>query len=112
MTFELEVTDSSRLIDAEPRLMPCVVAKPVSELKLQMDEGKQESEENMLMRAIAANRNSSIASLAIACGFGGANGQPQKSKVYRMCSRLSAPHYPLAATAIRRQSRWLDAYAV
>ena len=88
MTFELEVTDSSRLIDAEPRLMPCVVAKPVSELKLQMDEGKQESEENMLMRAIAANRNSSIANLAVTCGFVGATGQPQKSKVHRLCGRL------------------------
>jgi hypothetical protein len=63
MTFELEVTDGSRLIDAEGRLMPSAVAKPVSELKLQIDEGKQKSEENMLMRAIAANRNSSIANL-------------------------------------------------
>ena len=46
MTFELEVADSARVIDAEGRLMPSVVAKPVSELKLQMEEGKQESEEN------------------------------------------------------------------
>ena len=69
MTFELEVADSARVIDAEGRLMPSVVAKPVSELKLQMEEGKQESEENMLMRAIAANRNISIANLAIKCGF-------------------------------------------
>ena len=69
MTFELEVADSARVIDAEGRLMPSVVAKPVSELKLQMEEGKQESEENLLMRAIAANRNSSIANLAIKCGI-------------------------------------------
>jgi len=88
MTFELEVADSARVIDAEGRLMPSVVAKPVSEFKLQMDEGKQESEENMLMRAIAANRNSSIANLAIKCGFVGATGQPQKSKVHAMCGRL------------------------
>ena len=79
MTFELEVTDGSRLIDAEGRLMPSAVAKPVSELKLQIDEGKQKSEENMLMRAIAANRNSSIANLAVTCGFVGATGQPQKN---------------------------------
>ncbi|MGY3548956.1 bifunctional DNA primase/polymerase [Bradyrhizobium sp. USDA 4469] len=88
MTFELEVADSARVIDAEGRLMPSVVAKPVSEIKLQMHEGQQESEENMLMRAIAANRNSSIANLAIMCGFVGATGQPQKSKVYAMCGRL------------------------
>ena len=88
MTFELEVADSARVIDAEGRLMPSVVAKPVSELKLQMEEGKQESEENMLMRAIAADRNSSIANLAIKCGFIGSTGQPQKSKVHAMCGRL------------------------
>ena len=88
MTFELEVADSTRVIDAEGRLMPSVVAKPVSELKLQMEEGKQESEENLLMRAIAANRNCSIANLAIKCGFIGGTGQPQKSKVHKMCSRL------------------------
>ena len=40
MTFELEVADSARVIDAEGRLMPSVVAKPVSELKLQMEEGQ------------------------------------------------------------------------
>ena len=81
MTFELEVADSARVIDAEGRLMPSVVAKPVSELKLQMEEGKQESEENMLMRAIAENRNISIANLAIKCGFVSSTGQPQKSTV-------------------------------
>jgi AAA domain/Bifunctional DNA primase/polymerase, N-terminal len=88
MTFELVVADSARVIDAEGRLMPSVVAKPVSELKLQMEEGKQESEENLLMRAIAADRNSSIANLAITCGFIGATDQPQKSKVHKMCGRL------------------------
>jgi hypothetical protein len=88
MTFELEVADSARVIDAEGRLMPSIVAKPVSEFKLQMEEGKQESEENMLMRAIASDRNMSIANLAITCGFIGATGQPQKSKVHAMCGRL------------------------
>ena len=88
MTFELEVADSARVIDAEGRLMPSVVAKPVSELKLQMEEGKQESDENMLMRAIAENRNSSIANLAIKCGFVSSTGQPQKSSVFKICNRL------------------------
>jgi DNA-binding PadR family transcriptional regulator len=40
------------------------------------------------MRAIATNRNSSIANVAVTCKFVGATGQPQKSKVYAMCSRL------------------------
>jgi hypothetical protein len=42
----------------------------------------------MLMRAIATNRNSSIANLAITCGFVGATGKPQKSKVFNICGRL------------------------
>ncbi|TFW53644.1 hypothetical protein CT676_40610 [Bradyrhizobium sp. MOS001] len=88
LAFELEVAESVRVIDAEGRLMPSVVAKPVSEFKLQMDEGKQESEENVLMHAIAADRNGSIANLAIKCGFIGGTGQPQKSKVHAMCGRL------------------------
>jgi hypothetical protein len=88
MTFELEVVDSTRVIDAEGRLMPSVVARPVSEFELQTNEGKQESEENMLMRAVASDRNMSIANLAIRCGFIGATGQPQKSKVHAMCGRL------------------------
>ena len=88
MTFELVISDSARVVDVEGRLIPSVVAKPISELKLQLDEGKQESDENALMRAIATNRNSSIANLAITCKFVGATGQPQKSKVYAMCSRL------------------------
>ncbi|QHO76251.1 hypothetical protein ACH79_30255 [Bradyrhizobium sp. CCBAU 051011] len=88
MTFELGIADSDRVIDAAGRLMPSVVAKPISEFKLQVEEGKQESDENMLMRAIAANRNSSIANLAIICGFVGATGKPQKSKVFAICGRL------------------------
>ena len=88
MTFELEVAESARVIDAAGRLMPSVVAKPVSELKLQMEESKQESEENMLMRAIAETRNISIASLAIKCGFVSSTGQPQKSSVFKICNRL------------------------
>src|SRR5262249_36022182 len=86
--FELELADSARVVDAAGRLVPSVVAKPVSEFKLQMDEGKQESEENLLMRAIAANRNRSIANLAVARGFVCATGQPEKSRWYAICSRL------------------------
>jgi hypothetical protein len=88
LTFELEIADSARVIDGAGRLMPSVVAKPVSEIKLQMEEGRQESDENMLMRAVATNRNSSIATLAVSCGFVGATGKPQKSKVFAICGRL------------------------
>jgi hypothetical protein len=88
MTFELEVADSARVIDAEGRLMPSVVAKPISELKQQMEEGKRENEDAMVLRAIAADRNISIAELAKKCGFVSSTGQPMKSTVFRICSQL------------------------
>ena len=43
--FELEGADSAKVVDADGRLMPSVIAKPVSELGLQMAEGRQESDE-------------------------------------------------------------------
>ena len=88
MTFELEVADSARVIDAKGRLMPSVVARPISELKQQMEEGKRESEDAMVLRAIAADRNISIAELARKCGFVNSAGQPMKSTVYRICNQL------------------------
>jgi hypothetical protein len=88
MTFELEVADSARVIDAEGRLMPSVVARPISELKQQMEEGKRENEDAMVLRAIAADRNISIAELARKCGFINSTGQPMKSTVFRICNQL------------------------
>ena len=88
MAFELEVADSARVIDAEGRLMPSVVARPISELKQQMEEGKRESEDAMVLRAIAADRNISIAELARKCGFVNSTGQPMKSTVFRICNQL------------------------
>ncbi len=88
MTFEMETVESSRVVDAEGRLMPSVVAKPVSEIKMQFVESRQEREEVTLLNFIAGNKNSSIADLAIKCNFISAAGNPQKSKVFAMCSRL------------------------
>lgn len=88
MTFEMETVESPRVVDAEGRRMPSVVAKPVSEIKMQFVESRQEREETTLLNCIARNRNSSIADLAIQCDFISAVGNPQKSKVFAMCSRL------------------------
>jgi hypothetical protein len=88
ITLELEVADSGRVIDAEGRLMPSVVARPISELKQQMEEGRRENEDAMMLRAIAADRNISIAELAKKCGFVSSTGQPMKSTVFRICSQL------------------------
>ena len=86
--FELEVADSAKVVDAEGRLMPSVIAKPVSELSLQMAEGRQESDENRVLQLIADDRKISIATIANKCGFLDSKGQPLKSKVFRICTGL------------------------
>ena len=88
LAFELDVADSDKVVDAEGRLMPSVVAKPVSELSLQLAEGRQESDESLVLRAININRKISIAGIATVCSFLDSNGRPQKSKVFRICSGL------------------------
>jgi hypothetical protein len=88
ITFEMETVESDKVKDAKGRKMPSVVAKPVSEIKLQFAEAKTEREEVVLLNFIAGNKNASVADLAIKCNFISAGGNPQKSKVFAMCSRL------------------------
>jgi hypothetical protein len=88
ITFEMETVTSDRVMDSKGRKMPSVVAKPVSEIKLQFAEAKQEREETTLLGFIARNKNASVADLAIKCNFISAAGNPQKSKVFAMCARL------------------------
>jgi hypothetical protein len=89
ITFEMETVESDQVKDAKGRKMPSVVAKPVSEIKMQFAETRTEREEITLLNFIASNKNSSIAELAIKCNFISAGGNPQKSKVYAMCQRLT-----------------------
>jgi hypothetical protein len=88
ITFEMETVESDKVKDAKGRKMPSVVAKPVSEIKLQFAEAKTEREEITLLNFIAGNKNASVADLAIKCNFISAAGNPQKSKVFAMCARL------------------------
>jgi hypothetical protein len=89
ITFEMETVESDQVKDAKGRKMPSVVAKPVSEIKMQFAETRTEREEITLLNFIASNKNSSIAELAIKCNFISAGGNPQKSKVFAMCQRLT-----------------------
>lgn len=89
ITFEMETVESDQVKDAKGRKMPSVVAKPVSEIKMQFAETRQEREEVTLLNFIASNKNASIADLAIKCNFISAGGNPQKSKVFAMCTRLT-----------------------
>lgn len=86
--FEMLTVESDKVIDADGRCMPSVVAKPVSEIKVQFAEAAQEREETTLLNFIAGNKNASISDMAIRCNFISAGGNPQKSKAYGMCQRL------------------------
>ncbi len=88
LTFEMSTVESARVVDADGRCMPSVIAKPISEIKIQLTEGKQQREEDMVLGFIANNKNISMNDLAIKCDFIGGTGQPQKSKAFGMCGRL------------------------
>jgi hypothetical protein len=88
MTFGLHVKTSARVHDSDGRLMPSIVAEPMSEMQIEAGEKVQESEENILLAVIGMNKGASIAAFARKAKFVGPNGQPQKSKVFRLCDRL------------------------
>lgn len=88
ITFEMETVESGNVVDAKGRKMPSVVAKPVSDIKIQFAEKRQEREEDMVLGFIARNKKISMGDLAIKCNFISAAGNPQKSKVFRLCSQL------------------------
>ena len=87
VSFELRVAESSRVIDADGRLMPSVVALPISEITVEAGEQFREADENRLMRFMHANERASFSELASKMGFT-ENGAPQKYRVQRIIARL------------------------
>lgn len=88
LTFKLETKTSDRVVNAAGELMPSVVASPITDFELEAGEARQETEENRLLFAINDAPRSSIAALALRANFVDETGQPQKSKVFRLCKRL------------------------
>jgi hypothetical protein len=88
LAFRLETRDSDRVVNAAGELMPSVVAVPITDFELEAGEAEQETEENILLGVIGMNPKASIAGLAHKARFMGETGQPQKSKVFRIISRL------------------------
>jgi hypothetical protein len=88
LAFRLETRDSDRVVNAAGELMPSVVAVPISDFELEAGEAAQETEENILLGVIGMNPKASIAVLANKARFVNEVGQPLKSKVFRIISRL------------------------
>ena len=87
LSFELTVASSERVKDAEGRLMPSVVAKPISEVTMEASETVQENDEDRILLLIHKNPKASFLELATKAGFV-VDGKPQKWRVQRIIARL------------------------
>jgi hypothetical protein len=87
LAFEIQVSSSPAVKDAEGRLMPAAVASPISETTLEAAEMVQESDENQLLQLMHKFPKVSFAELARRMGFV-VDGQPSKWKVQRIIERL------------------------
>jgi hypothetical protein len=81
MPFEMRVVESDRVTDANGVVMPSVVAVPISDLAVERTEAAQESDENLIMKIIAASPRASLRMIAEQAKF-------SKSKVERIFHRL------------------------
>jgi predicted transcriptional regulator len=81
MPFEMRTVECARVVDANGAVMPSVVAEPISQLALERSEAVQESDENLILKIIAASPRASLSQIGDAAKF-------TKSKVQRILSRL------------------------
>ena len=90
VTFQLRTVTHERLKDAKDRLIPTVVASPLSERGQEEIADAQRHREDELLAALAdpANGSASQADLARACGWFMGDGQPYKVLVGRVCRVL------------------------
>lgn len=88
LTFEIVTVTSPDVKDSEGRLMPSVIARPVTDMQIENAEGAQNRKLAEVMNYIARNPRSSQASIARGCGLTSPSGTPQKSTTSRICKRL------------------------
>jgi hypothetical protein len=82
MPFEMRVVESDRVTDANGVVMPSVVAVPISDLAVERTEADQESDENLIMKIVAASPRASLRHIAEVAKF-------SKGKVERIFHRLT-----------------------
>lgn len=86
--FGLERVTTPRLVDSKGKLIPTVIAKPLSDSEARERRESAHSNEDMVLAAMLANPNASIADIAGACGWKYKGGAPDKSKVQRALGTL------------------------
>jgi hypothetical protein len=90
ITFKLEKITTTQLVDSKGRLLPTVHAVAISGREEEEQEASAERDEDALLAALGGKKVLSIADLARACRWLLANGEPYKSKVDRVITRLLA----------------------
>ena len=88
ITFQLRSVSHERLRDTKNRVIPTVVAEPLSEMAEQELTKVARSDEDRLLQAIGTDPTASIAALAKTLGWLSAKNEPHKSKVHRVLGRL------------------------
>ena len=81
MSFEMVEEHCDTVKDADDRLLPSVVARPLTEAEVEASREKAESRENQLMRAMYGSQAASFQKLADKLGW-------QKYEVQRLMKRL------------------------
>jgi hypothetical protein len=88
LQFQLETVTHERLKDSRGRLIPTVVARPLSEESRQALAASSRRDEDQLLKAIAENPGASQNKLAIALGWLMGTGEPYRMKVSRAAQTL------------------------
>jgi hypothetical protein len=86
--FTLERVTTAQLKDSKGKLIPTVIAKPLSDAEYRERREAAHSNEDMVLTAMLANEDASIADIAKACGWTYKGGTPDKSKVQRTFKAL------------------------
>lgn len=88
IAFELMAATSDVIRDGRGRLMPTIIARPLSDLDQQLRDELANDDARKLLAVMNANPNASIAKLAERAGWIAANGSPHKSKISRLLKKL------------------------
>jgi len=90
ITFKMETSTCDEVKDADGRLMPSIIARPISEVEIELGNRAAETDENILLGVIAMNSKCSVSDLAKKANWFSSTGLPAKSKVFRVAERLLA----------------------
>jgi hypothetical protein len=88
MTFRLQTTTATKLVDAKGRKVTTVVARPISEDEQKVAAASSRQDEDDVLIVMTENDGLSIAGIAKKLNWLSKNGEPQKSKVHRIVNRL------------------------